>query len=193
VGLGAVTLIRRQVLSRVNYGRVLNDLPQGGMWQGEDRHFCIDATRQHIELWADPWPDIFHLYRPSYLESVEIVWPEPKETPEIGDLVSVVIEPLEEPRLADFRRCLRGRLGTLPLLPELEYALLDMKVGDSQIVSAYFPMFYEHAPYRGRVKKFQLTLVGAKEFSLPPHLGDYVSPVEVGLRVPEPFFVNDDT
>ena len=84
-------------------------------------------------------------------------------------------------------------MGTLPLLPELEYALLDMKVGDSQIVSAYFPMFYEHAPYRGRVKKFQLTLVGAKEFSLPPHLGDYVSPVEVGLRVPEPFFVNDDT
>lgn len=63
-GLGACTLIRSSVLPRVAYWPLVEGLPSGGMWQGEDRHFCVRAERQHIGLYADAWPDIFHVYRP---------------------------------------------------------------------------------------------------------------------------------
>lgn len=60
-GLGAITLIHRDVLDKgVNYQRVSN-LPQD--MRGEDRDFCVRATCAGFKLWADTCRTPKHLER----------------------------------------------------------------------------------------------------------------------------------
>ena len=164
-GLGACTLISVSTLDRVRYSPILEGLPEGGMWEGEDRSFCIRATQNHIPLYADAWPDVFHLYRPSDLERLkEIEWPERKEMASIGYHISAILEPLEEPDLTaqNFQVHLRGRLGTLRLLPDLEEAILSTPVGEERIVEIEFPLWYPLEPYRGQTKHILLRMLDVK-------------------------------
>ena len=164
-GLGACTLIRTNVLDRVGFFPRMEGLPKEGMWQGEDRSFCLYATQAHIPLWADAWPDIFHIYRPSDVSKVDDVvasWPGRVERPERGDLVSFTLEALEEPELASRREYVRGQLGLLRVLPEVEETLLSMNVGEERIVKLSFPLWWEIEPYRGKSKNVLLRLLDAK-------------------------------
>ena len=65
-GLGACTLIRRRALDKVSFAPISNL----SFW-GEDRHFCVRAAANGVELWADTHHPSLHLYRPSDLERVE--------------------------------------------------------------------------------------------------------------------------
>ena len=164
-GLGACTLMRSRVFDKLEWFPLLGGLPSGGMWQGEDRSFCIKAERNHVELWADAWPDIYHQYRPSEvlrLGEWQERFPLLVETPEVGDLVSLVLEPLEERELHSHREHVRGRLGALPVLPEIESVLGSMKVGETRVVKVEFPMSWLVAEYRGRSRNVLVRLVGAK-------------------------------
>jgi hypothetical protein len=183
-GLGACTLIRSEALQKVSFRPVPN-LPSEGMWQGEDRHFCINAERAHVELWADAWPDIFHCYRPSDTEHLRDVqglllngterrtetgWeitPANVEKPRVGDLISLSLEPLEEPALASHKEHLRGRLGALPLLSEIEQEVLSMKVGEERFLPVEFPVWYPIEPYRSQRRLIRVKLLGAKPFRSP--------------------------
>lgn len=162
-GLGACTLIRDRVFDRVAWFPLVDGLPSGGMWQGEDRHFCVRASRNHVELWADAWPDIFHIYRPSDLGRLA-EWnpPEAVEKPETGDLVSIALEAVEEKELHERRTHVRGRLGALPTLPEIEDAIEGMRVGETRIVRVFFPLWWSVEAYRGREKNVLLRLLDAK-------------------------------
>jgi hypothetical protein len=140
-GLGANTLIRREALLHgAGFWPLLADLPEGGMWQGEDRHFSVRAERLHIPLYADAWPEVWHCYRPSQREELaqqlerlqRVRLPAPREL----DWVSLAIEPLEEPALAGHVEHVRGRLGMLRLAPELEAAIRTCEVGDAKFVRA---------------------------------------------------------
>jgi hypothetical protein len=180
-GLGACTLIRDDALAKVTFKPVPN-LPSDGMWQGEDRSFCLNAEAAHVELWADAWPDIFHAYRPSDEKSVIDVqcWFDmqgicmPTHSPRIGDLISLTIEPLEEPALAQTVIHVRGRLGALRLLPALEATVLSMTVGSERFLPLTFPASYPLAEYRGLTRLVRVRLLGAKPFRPADALSDHM-------------------
>lgn len=165
-GLGACTLIRTDVLDRVRYHPLLEGLPQDGMWRGEDRSFSIRAERAHVGMFADAWPDIFHAYRPSDREHLQdaLDWTGSISKPnaEIGDLISAIIEPLQEPKLQGHSEHVRGPLGALGLLPGFRETLLELPVGEEALVRVTFPPWYKINRYRGQSKAFRLTLVDAK-------------------------------
>ena len=169
-GLGACTLIKTEALVDCRFDPPLPDLPEGGMWQGEDRHFCVRANRAHWELWADGWPDIAHIYRPSYdehIESIEKSLSEDLQRPAIGHYVNFTIEELQTPSLAGHALHVRGRLGSLRILPEIETDLLDMRVGQSIITKITYPDWYEMTELAGQSRFLQLTLIGVKRYTTP--------------------------
>jgi hypothetical protein len=173
LGLGACTLIRTETLEHVCYWPYLDGLPRFGMWQGEDRTFCVRANRAHIPLFADAWPDIFHVYRPEDREfipnALDFLAEENPVAAEIGSLISAIIEPLEEPGLMNLKLHLRGRLGGLNILPEIEQDLLDLPVGEECITKLHFPSWYELEQYRGQTKLVRLRLLDVKPNL--PHIG----------------------
>lgn len=140
----------------------LEGLPTGGMWQGEDRTFSLRANRAHLPLFADAWPDIFHVYRPEDIPMIprwmEYLRTDKPSSPTFGNLVSFSIEPLEEPSLAGKKLHIRGRFGQIKMLSEIEYDLADLSVGNSAITKLHFPLWYEKEDYRGQTKLVRLTL-----------------------------------
>lgn len=173
-GLGACTLIRSSAFTKAQYYPPLPGLPETGMWQGEDRTFCISATRNHVELWADAWPDIFHMYRPSDVpkgkEFLAAHRANHKDKAEIGDLVSASLSPLEEPALVGYSYPFRGRLGAAQLLEDVENALLGMEVGDDKFVKVKFPIWWEVPEYQNKEKTIRVKLLGVKKFTFAPTL-----------------------
>lgn len=176
-GLGACTLIRSSVLPRVAYWPLLEGLPSGGMWQGEDRHFCVRAERQHIALYADAWPSVFHVYRPSdeakigdALRELELYAAE--VAPQVGDLISFTLEACEEPQLVGHTEHVRGRLGQLKLAPDLERTLLEMQPEEERFERIHFPLWYPLSAYRGQSRILRIRLLDAKPYALPPSLDE---------------------
>ena len=184
-GLGACTLIQRAVIEKgVGFHR-FPALPTGGLWDGEDRHFCSWAEHLHVPMAADPWPDIFHVYHdedvakiPAYVQRFS----EGRGTrPELGELVSVRITPLEEPGvLTELVRC---RVGDGTLLPDIEGTVARMGRGDTRIVRALFPAHYPLEPYRNRIKLLEVTLCDFKCFGFPPTLEDEMFVTATGAAV----------
>jgi len=180
-GLGACTLIDGRVLDRVGFWPLVDGLPTHGMWQGEDRHFCVRAERNHVELWADAWPDVWHCYRPEdraqlaqWQQRLAATVTQPVE----GDLVSLTLEPCEEPALAQYRERVRGRLGILKLLPEIEAAVHEMRVDEERFVSVRFPLWHPISQYRGQRRLIRVTLLDAKPYALAPTLAEWHAPPE---------------
>lgn len=68
-GLGACTLIRREVLEAgVNYDSVTG---MENVW-GEDRAFCTRASTHGFKLWADTELTPFHVYRKEQLDEAKV-------------------------------------------------------------------------------------------------------------------------
>ena len=178
-GLGACTLIHIDALrAGVNFSRVDN-LPPGPMSEGEDRHFCARAARAHIPLYVDAWPDVYHAYHPAeYGELPQQAaalhnWPH-FQKPGLGNLVSVKLELLEP--VADqlgrqmmiAPKLLRGRLGALPTLPQIEEAVANLEVGASAVIRIHFPGHYELGWLRGQTRIMRVTLLDCKAFWYAP-------------------------
>ena len=172
-GLGACTLIKTEVLDRVKYCPFIECLPTEGMWQGEDRHFCVYAQRNHIPLMVDAWPDVYHVYRHSYIPGIpsalEDLQSRSLPSADIGDFVAFTLEELESPNLAGMVLHIRGRLGQLKLLPELEIDLQDLAPGQDIITKVSFPVWYESEQVRGQTRLFRLKLLAVKPYL--PHVG----------------------
>jgi hypothetical protein len=149
-GLGACTLIDVGALrAGLGFWPLVPGLPSGGMWQGEDRHFCVRAERLHIDMFADAWPEVWHCYRPSQRAQIPEVLKHlarkaPAKRPD-GTLVSLTIEPLEDARLAGHLEHVRGALGSLPVLAEIDEAARELAPGKSRIIRARFPDGAERA------------------------------------------------
>jgi hypothetical protein len=198
LGLGACTLIRRDALMRgVSFAPWPGNTMQG-IGQGEDRHFCLRADALHIELTADPWADVFHIYHSSdealIPQMLERLSRDPRHLPDgegqplrpsLGDLVSLDLHPLElivwpPPENPSGSRWLqhapphlvRGRLGKLALVPELEDAVLQMTRGEVRVVPVHFPLDYPFEQYRGQRRLIRVTLIDHKPFGFPPVVED---------------------
>lgn len=182
-GQGACSLIRKDALAAgVSFAR-LPDVTGGGLMDGEDRHFCIRAERSHIPMFADPWPDIFHVYHlPEDLQwaaavASRLATPHP-ERAALGDLVSLKLEALEPMPQADGRfvqvppQFVRGRLGQIALAPELEEAVYGLTRGQVTIVPTHFPLHAKVGYFRGRRRLIRVTLIDAKPFCYAPVLED---------------------
>ena len=65
---------------------------------------------------------------------------------------------MEEPSLAGQKLHIRGRFGQIKMLPEIEYGLSDLSVGQSALTKLHFPLWYEKEDYRGHTKLVRLTL-----------------------------------
>lgn len=177
-GQGACTLVRRAVFEKGVDFTLIPEVPKEGMWQGEDRHFCIKCERLHIPMVADPWPDIFHVYHPDdrskAVEWFTMLGEVQAGCPREGDLVSVRIEALEAGAPFPVGRFVRGKIGQVKFLPEIQHALCQMERGDTSLVAAHIPGHYPFQPYRGQRRLFRVTLVDHKPFRLPPVLTDEV-------------------
>jgi hypothetical protein len=179
-GLGACTLIHRQVIEKgINYEKPPG-FPSGGLMDGEDRHFCEWARRMHVELWADPWPDIFHVYHPSDAEKIplqtSILSMAHPQFANHGHLVSVKLTNLEDGIGPVHERC---RIGDGKLLPELEQAILTMRRGDTKVVRTHFPSTFPTltapqgvVPLAGAIRLIQIELLDCKPFGLAPVVAD---------------------
>jgi hypothetical protein len=193
-GLGACTLIRRTALMK---GVSFHPWPGNqypGIGQGEDRHFCMRAEALHLKLVADPWPDIFHVYHrpsdealiPEYLTRLRRHLPYVSEGPDltaeytpadgisVGDLVSLELTALEPiptqqgPMHAP-AQFVRGRLGQLPLHPELGDAILGMQRGETAIHRIHFGQDWPFQPYRdGKGRLIRVTLIDHKPYGFAP-------------------------
>lgn len=178
-GFGACTLIGRRALEAgINFSYV-PEVSTTGLMGGEDRHFCIRAERSHIDAYADCWPDIFHIYHadqhiPRIPEMLARLGAAHPEKAQLGDLVSLRLRPLEpipvSPTMMQqaFPQTVRGRLGTIPMVPELEEAIYSLTRGQTTIVQATFPMHHPIAYFRGRKRLIELTLVDVKRFGFAP-------------------------
>ncbi len=175
-GLGACTLIRTDVIRKgVTYDRV-DGLAPGPMADGEDRHFCERARRLHVPLVAEPWPDVWHCYRSDDVaripDMLDRLRGSPVECPTLGDLVSVRIDACEPVLTARGMmlpevQFVRGRLGVLPVLPEIEAALTDLPVGETRVVALTFPQGFEVATLRGQRRVLRVGLLDAKRYAEP--------------------------
>lgn len=172
-GGGACTLIRRSALvAGAAYHPRLEGLPDHSMWQGEDRSFAIRLERLRVRQYADAWPTVYHAYHPhdrtqAALDGALAQVLAPKQmAAKAGDWVSAVIEPLEDAPLQDILtpevRTLRGRLGGMSLLPELEAALSSMTVGEQRMVELRFPQWWPLRQYANTKRLVELTLVDVK-------------------------------
>jgi len=177
-GLGACTLIPASAITKgVNFSKEC-ELPVGPMGDGEDRHFCYRATTRHVQLVADPWPDIWHAYHPEeYLEIPERLAALSREHPQqarVGDLVSARIEMLEpvptgnggQQRVEP--RWVRGRLGTLAVLPQIEEVIAGLSCGEAAIERIHFPAHHDYPPLRGLTRLAHIRLLDAKSWGVPP-------------------------
>lgn len=194
-GQGACSLINRRVLETGIDFSPAPDFPQVGLNAGEDRNFCIKCERAHLDLWADNFPDIFHVYHraddvpriPEMLERLGQVHP---QSPKLGDLVNVVLTALEPiPANNGWAQVapqhVRGRLGTIAMLPELEAAILGLTRGQEVIVPVHVPIHYP-APYlRGRRRLVRVQLVDCKKNGAPPVLEDdlYMTPASAPIEL----------
>ena len=202
-GLGACMLVKTDALGvGLRYSPLLPELvKQGGMSAGEDRTFCTLAERAHVEMWADPWPDIFHIYHPTdeaddFLRELELREYNAALFPGPGDNVSLRILPLEDVNVGGSH--LRGRLAALKLLPELESAVLTMRRGESRMVRVSFPIDWPLTTtgdprtgtlveYRGKSKYVDLTLVDHKVPKPPPVVSEELIAIS-GERFTDSFF-----
>lgn len=179
-GFGACTLISRRVLESngVNFD-YLPDVPKDGLMGGEDRHFSIRAERLHIDAYADNWSDIFHIYHadqdvPKIPEMVQRLGRDHPETPSMGDLVSLRLRPLEPLPVAPGRFQnsptvhVRGRLGSIAMLAQIEEAVHGLKRGEKAIVKTTFPISSPVGYLRGRQRLIEVALLDCKPFGYPP-------------------------
>jgi hypothetical protein len=177
-GQGACTLIDIAAIKKGVDFSVVPDLPTDGMWAGEDRHFCVRAERLHIPMFADPWPDIFHAYHlPDQIAEIDgqlarMAVPRP-EFPRVGDLVNLTLEALEPvPGHRGLTHVgpqpVRGRLGGMKLMPDLEDAVLGMRSGDDRIVAMHCGLDHPLEYFRGRRRLIRVTLHDHKPYRFAP-------------------------
>lgn len=182
-GLGACTLIRMDAIRKgVGYTRCPN-FPTGGLWDGEDRHFCEWAKRLHVELWADAWPDIFHVYHTDDVARVPL-WQERLGTvhpakPRPGDLISLRLLAVEKPIGYEFVRTL---LSGDALLPELAQAVSEMTRGETRIVRVHFPKSWPLEEVQGKTRLIEVMLIDCKPQGVAPVLEDEFHVSAAGFR-----------
>ena len=177
-GYGACTLIRQMALKAGVAFAYLPDVPLVGLMAGEDRHFCLRTERMHLPAFADPWPDIFHIYHlpedavqiPAMTERLGTEHPTQAE---MGNLVSLMIQPLEPvPHQTGWTMVgpqhIRGRLGTLALVPEIEEAIYGLTRGADVTVPVHFPAHYPIPYYRGKRRLIRVRLLDCKPYGYAP-------------------------
>jgi len=183
-GQGACTLIKRAVLETgITFTHQSELADKGGMSIGEDRHFCYQLERKHIPMYADPWPDIFHLYHlPEDLERVSEMWTRLNREELLGDMVSVTLEAVEPVLLLDpsgqlvphppSKQYIRGCISRLGLQPELEEAVYGMRRGQAKLVEVHFPAHYAFPAYRNSRRLIRMTLIDRKPHRFAPVIED---------------------
>lgn len=184
-GYGACTLIDRRALDAGVSFAYIPGVSTQGMMAGEDRHFCLRARALHLPAVADPWPDIYHIYHlpadlnraSQFVSRLTVTHP---ERAQFGDLVNLTVQPVEPLPYASGGytavppQQLRGRLGQLALMPELEEAIYDLKRGETRIVPVHFPAHYEVPFYQGKRRLIRVTLNDVKPLTHPPILEDEI-------------------
>lgn len=180
-GYGACTLISKVALDAgVSFAPI--DAQQGLM-DGEDRHFCRRASALHLDTVADPWPDIFHIYHvrddvariDEMRHRLHAAHP-PRAT--LGSLVSLTLTAMEPLPMGGGNwtaipsQHIRGRLGQLALVPELEEAIYGIERGATVVVPVHFPAHYPIPAYAGHRRLIRVTLHDTKPNGWPPVLED---------------------
>lgn len=182
-GQGAASLISRRVLETGIDFSPAPDWPQQGIMGWEDRQYCIKAERAHLGMYADNWPDLMHCYHastdvPRIPEMLERLGTEHPQSPVLGDMVNVVLTALEPIPTGNNQwaqvapQYVRGRLGTIAILPKLEDAILGLTRGQEVIVPVHCPIHYPLPYLRGRRRLIRVQLVDCKPMTYPPVLED---------------------
>jgi len=177
-GQGACTLVKREVLEKGVSFAYVEGVPTIGMMGGEDRHFCIRAESLHVPMTADAWPDIAHLYHPQDRAKIPALLTRlgsdrPSQV-NLGDWVSLKLEALEPLPTGPGQAMhlppqhIRGVLGHLHMLPELEEQVCHMTIGQTVTIGVHFPIHHPANWLRGQRRLVRVTLVDSKPFGFAP-------------------------
>lgn len=199
IGGGACCLFDVRVFSHCRYFPRFKNLPNSGMWQGEDRTMAITCQQSHIDQFADAWPSIYHAYHPkmrtadALQDAFEYLQAPRQLFANYGDLVSFELEALDmsipaganqaialqfentRKQLLDPRiKLVRGRLGGLKIAPEIEDAIFEMSPHQSRIIDIKFPFYADLPDYRNKTKLYKLKLHDIKPFGFAPILNEAI-------------------
>ena len=95
-----------------------------------------------------------------------------------GDLVNLTIQPIEPVPWAAGGwtavppQFVRGRLGAIAMVPELEEAVYALTVSETLTVPVHFPVSYPVPYYQGKRRLIRVTLNDAKPHGFAPVLED---------------------
>ena len=201
-GFGACTLIDRKALEAGVSFEFLPDVPMTGLMAGEDRHFCIRCERMHIDAWADNWPDCFHIYHaatdvPKIPAMVGRLGREHPDHARVGDLVSLRLRALEPIPVGPNRmahsqpQLVRGRLGKIDMLPEIDAAVATMTRGETRTLSVHFPVHYPVPFLRGKTRLIEVWLIDCKPNSAAPVIDEELHFLPSGAVI-DPSGLTDD-
>lgn len=169
-GLGACTLFAREVVEAGVHFAPVGALPPGPMSDGEDRHLCWRANALHVPMYGDAWPNVWHAFHPQEYAGVgearkKLSAPLLDRCTNALDHVSVTVEPLDWP---SGKQWMRGRLATLPTLPEIIEHLATMKRRQKKVIRVHFPLTYPHPQLRGKIGTVQIRLLDVRRYTMPP-------------------------
>jgi len=170
-GGGACCLIRRVALDAgVDYSYIPG-ASQEGMMAGEDRHFCIKAEAAHMEMYADPWPHIYHIYHPEQVAEIDGQVErlqhlrDQQDHPSWLNLSLKMLEPVQTGPTS-FSHIpgtnVRVRVGVGDILPDLEAQCLAHLDGVAFTAVVHYPMSYVVAAIRGQRRLMEVTVVDYK-------------------------------
>jgi len=117
-------------------------------------------------------------------ERLAVLEPHATETPEKGSFAAVEVSfQLENEDKKQEAQTHTVEVGSEKLLPEIEKALMKMKVGESQSVEDVFPADYPEKDLSGKKATFHLKLLEIKKKVLPELNDDFAKQLKEGATL----------
>lgn len=98
-------------------------------------------------------------------------------------IIELSYKTLSEPIKSEPAQNITVELGAESLLPELEKAFLEMKVGETKDITAKFPEDFSDTNLKGREASFNCRLLELKKKVLPDLDDNFASLIEAGLKL----------
>lgn len=117
-------------------------------------------------------------------ERLSVLEPDPQSKPEKGSFAVVEVSfELEDGTKKQDKQTHTVELGAERLLPNIEKALLETGVGETQVIEDSFPSDYPEKDFAGKKAKFELKLLELKKKVLPELNDEFAKQLKEGASL----------